>query len=104
MGVGRYTYDNRTSDKDDLVDLGFRFIWRNNNQNWSFSAEALQRWADTIDDSQSYKALIEYQINDTFSIIASYGKDFDGTSDLIAIGGINIGWGKGATKMLNSNP
>lgn len=96
LGIGRYEYDG-TGDKDDNVfDLGGRIIWQPEKSSVSLSAEYLRRFGDQEDDR--IVGVVEYDINETYSVFASYGKTFEesfnGNDDLVALFGINIGLGK----------
>lgn len=96
LGISRYEYDG-TGDKDDNVfDFGGRIIWQPQQSSVSLSAEYLRRFGDREDDR--IVGVIEYDINETYSVFASYGKafedSFNGNDDLVALFGINIGLGK----------
>jgi hypothetical protein len=98
LGVGRYIHENFNNDKSDIVDVGFSILWKSEELPLSFSAEYVYRFKENTGDDRLV-GILEYKINDTYSIFASYGKTFDtafeGDKDLVAILGINFGWGKG---------
>lgn len=94
----RYIYDE-IEENDHLFDLGGRMIWEHPTFGVKFSGEYMQRFGDGSDER--IVAMLEYPVNDTYSVFASYGKtfenDFIGDDDLVAILGVNIGWGQGPT-------
>jgi hypothetical protein len=97
LGVIRYLREFRAH--DDFLDAGARIVWRSKQIPLALSGEYLYRAGLEEGSSQRYGAVIEYVVNDTWSLVASYGKafknDFVDGSDTIAIFGINFGFGKG---------
>ncbi len=99
LTVGRYIWDDTNDDSKSLFDIGGRVIWTSSNMPLSISAECVYRFVEGGNDTEQFSAVLEYKLNDDFSLVASYGKnfdnDFEGDDDLIAILGIKFGWGKG---------
>lgn len=97
LSIGRYIHEDKEDENDDIFDLGASIVWNSNELPLSLSLEYLHRFTD--EDDERLVGILEYIVNDTYSIFASYGKTFDGDfkgdEDLFAIFGINFGWGKG---------
>jgi hypothetical protein len=96
LGVARYIRDFRQH--DDYLDGGGRIVWRSRQMPFSLSGEYLYRRAHNTTSSPRYGILAQYEVNKSWSLIASYGKTFKNDvpqgSDKIAILGINLGLGK----------
>jgi hypothetical protein len=96
LGIVRYEHDSFGDKDDNTFDLGSRIIWQPKESNVSVSMEYLRRFGDLADDR--IVGVFEYDINDTYSVFASYGKTFEtafkGNDDLVTLFGINIGLGK----------
>ncbi|WP_156820059.1 hypothetical protein [Synechococcus sp. PCC 7336] len=97
LGIGRYTFDDIGDNGENLVDLGASFLITPNQGPVNFQIEYIARFGDRRDDR--LVGVLEYRINDTYSVFASYGQTFDdsfnGDSDLVSIFGINFGLGEG---------
>jgi hypothetical protein len=98
VGVGRYTEDSSESSTQQLIDLGGRVVWAGAQFPAALSFEYVHRQGDDYDDSDHIVGVLEYRMSDTYSFIASFGRtfeDFEGQEQLVAIAGINIGFGDG---------
>ena len=97
LGTIRYIRDERPTKAEDMVDSGIRILWRARKTPIGLSLEYLYRWKDG-EDQDRLVGLLEYRVNENWSIIASYGKtfgsDFDGSEELVATLGVSIGLGK----------
>lgn len=103
LGVFRYLWNDADDGSFSTFDLGARIIWISQNDEipFSVSGEYVYRLVSDGDreDSDKLTLIGEYRVNETWSLFASFGKDFDpdfkGDEDFVALFGINIGYGEG---------
>jgi hypothetical protein len=102
IAVSRFLRDPGS---DSIVDFGGRLVW-SPNQEFNASVEFLRRKAPTTsiaqstEDSNRTAGLLEYKLNDDFSVFGTFGQDFEkitGEKPLIALIGLNVGLGKTPT-------
>jgi hypothetical protein len=98
LALGRYIYEDINGQDDNIFDTGASIFWKSREMPVSLSAEYIHRFSEN-DDQDRLVGVLEYIVNETYSVFASYGKtfesDFEGDDNLVAILGINFGWGKG---------
>jgi len=103
LGTARYIRQELLDEKSNRYDVGARVIWKADRDAMpplALSAEYLHRFTDVGDDTDRLVAVLEYSTPlDNIAIIASYGKafgdDFTGRQDLVAVLGVNFGFGRG---------
>ncbi|MFT7513497.1 MAG: hypothetical protein ACI9QL_002710, partial [Candidatus Omnitrophota bacterium] len=97
----RYIYDDSGEKPIDIGDFGLRLLWESGDEKYLLSGEYTARFADG-EQSDSVVGILEYRVNDTLSLVTSYGyefpDDFKGEGDLIAIGGVKFGFGASTKK------
>ena len=102
LALGRVQWEDVDGADDQSYDLGGRLIWRAPASPLSLSAEYLHRFAEGRSDTDRWAVVSEYQINDDYTIVASFGSNFDtefeGDSDLIASIGVSLGYGSGPSR------
>ena len=96
LGVARYTFDELEDDTDSLFDLGAGLVYRLPTTPLTFSLEYVQRFGD--DDDYRLVTVADYRINNTYSVLLSYGKDFEadfnGNDDVVTLFGLKVGLGR----------
>lgn len=99
VGVARYLFDDLQDESRNMYDVGARVIWKSDEMPIAVSAEHVHRFVEGESDTHRTAGILEYQVNDTYSLIGSFGKNFDtefeGNADLFVLLGINFGFGKG---------
>lgn len=100
--LGRYIGNNRFagySDNSNLIDIGTRANY--DIGKFSASLEYLQRLdLETTGKSADNRlaAIGSYQLSDKFYLTATFGKDFSGVNNMIAMAGVNFGFSKSKIK------
>jgi len=97
--VARYLKDDRAAERVDMYDLGGRVLWGASKLPLTVALEVVRRSGDGEDET-AILGNLEYKIDDTFGLIASYGKGFELVADgsnTVATAGLSFGFGKGAT-------
>jgi hypothetical protein len=98
LALGRYIYEDINGQDDNIFDTGASILWKSREMPVSLSAEYIHRFSEN-DDQDRLVSVLEYIVNETNSVFVSYGKtfesDFEGDDNLVAILGVNFGWGKG---------
>lgn len=96
--LGRYIGNNRFAgyvDGSNLIDIGARANY--DIGKFSASFEYLQRF-DVVSTSTTadnrLAAIGSYQLSDKFYLTATFGKDFSGVDNMIAMAGVNFGFSK----------
>lgn len=100
--LGRYIGNNRFAgytDNSNLIDVGARANY--DIGKFSASLEYLQRFdlvstSTTVDNRLA--AIGSYQLSDKFYLTATFGKDFSGVNNMIAMAGVNFGFSQSKVK------
>ncbi len=103
LGVFRYLFHNPEEDSFSSYDIGGRIIWINSKEDFplSLSGEYIYRFRSDSDkeDTKKYAFIVEYRVNEIWSIFANLGKSFDqnfeGDEEFVSMFGVNFGYGKG---------
>jgi hypothetical protein len=96
--LGRYIGNNRFAgyvDGSNLIDIGARANY--DIGKFSASFEYLQRFdvvSTTTTADNRLAAIGSYQLSDKFYLTATFGKDFSGVDNMIAMAGVNFGFSK----------
>ena len=100
--LGRYIGNNRFAgytDNSNLIDVGTRANY--DIGKFSASLEYLQRFDLDATGSTSdnrLAAIGSYQLSDKFYLTATFGKDFSGVNNMIAMAGVNFGFSQSKVK------
>jgi len=93
--VARFSNDDADGN---LVDTGVRALWTPDSRRLRLSCEYLYRWADEGNDTRRYGGVVEYQVNNEYSLVASFGSNFDSELEgggSIALLGVRLALGSG---------
>jgi hypothetical protein len=105
LTVARLLEDRSGVTKTRMKDIGGRFIYEPSHMPVSLSLEVLHRDIENGDNSTSVLGVLEYPINDTLRLVASYGRGVatpTQDSDLQATISVNFGFGKGPSVSINN--
>lgn len=99
LAVGRYLYEDLGGTSSNMGDVGARVVWKSDDLPLALSAEYLHRYVESGPDTHRAAGLLEYQVDETISIAASFGKDFDSVfpaaDGVFVLFGVTLGFGKG---------
>lgn len=100
LGNIRYLRDESEMNDDNFLDLGTRVIYDFQQSPLTLSAEYIYRFADNTGDTERLAALLEYQVNDDWSVFLSHGSNFDDMSrddEIFTFAGFSFGAGNAPT-------
>lgn len=97
----RYLRDETTANNDTFFDFGGRVIYEvPGNMPLTISAEYIKRFADSTDDTERWAVLLEYEVNEDWSLFITHGNNFDDMSRndvLFTYAGFSFGGGAAPT-------